>query len=62
MVICRNQDGELGAMIGQWQVVLDLVLNGQRLKVPLKVRDWKKSETGMRKHARSNSNRDRNIA
>ena len=32
MVIRRNQDGELGTMIAQWQVVLDLVLNGQRVK------------------------------
>jgi len=40
MVVSRNQDDHLGAMIGQGQVVLDLVLLGQRVKVPLKVRDW----------------------
>src|SRR5215469_11417865 len=40
MAVSRNQDDDLGAMIGQCQMVLDLILLSQRVKVPLKVRDW----------------------
>jgi hypothetical protein len=45
MVISRNQDDDLGAMIGRCQMVLDLILLGQRVKY------LSKSETGMPKHA-----------